>query len=252
MPTALIAEDEHILRSHLRQILADAWPQLSIVGEADDGEQALELFEQLKPDIVFLDIRMPRLTGLEVAREIAGRAQVVFITAYDEYAVAAFEEGAVDYLLKPVAPERVAKLVGRLKLAAETARNPAHERTQALLTAVNRALGRDPDTQWIRATVGSTTRMIAVADVLYFKSDGKYTLVRTANGEALIRKTVQELVAELDPAVFWQIHRSTIIRVDAIDRIVRDGGQNATLWLKALPDNPLVVSRAFLHLFRGN
>jgi len=251
MPTALIAEDEHILRSHLRQTLVEAWPELVIVGEAEDGEQALERFEQLKPDIVFLDIRMPRLTGLEVAREIAGKARVVFITAYDEYAVAAFEEGAVDYLLKPVAPERVAKLVSRLRLADESATSLASESTQALFTAVRRALGREAETQWIRATVGSTTRMIALTDVLYFKSDAKYTVVRTATGEALIRKTIQELLLELNPAVFWQIHRSTIVRVDAIDRIERDGAQGATLWLKALPQTPLVVSRTFVHLFRS-
>lgn len=251
MPTALIAEDEHILRSHLRQRLVDAWPELVIVAEAEDGEQALEHFEQFKPDIVFLDIRMPRLTGLEVARELAGRARVVFITAYDEYAVAAFEEGAIDYLLKPVTPERVAKLVARLKLADESIASSANETTQALLAAVNRALGRGPETQWIRATVGSTTRMIAVADVLFFKSDAKYTVVRTASGEALIRKTIQELLSELDSTVFWQIHRSTIVRVDAIDRIERDGGQSASLWLKALPESPLIVSRAFVHLFRS-
>jgi DNA-binding LytR/AlgR family response regulator len=252
MTSALIAEDEHLLRRHLRQRLSDAWPQLDIVAEAEDGEQALELFERFTPDIVFLDIRMPRLTGLEVARKIAGRAAVVFITAYDEYAVAAFEEGAVDYLLKPIAAERVAKLVSRLKASAALPEEATRAATQTLLKAVNRVLNRDPDTQWIRASIGNTTRMIAMADVLYFKSDGKYTLVRTMRGEALIRKTIQELLAELDPAAFWQIHRGTIVRVDAIDRIERYGTQNATLWLKPLPDSPLVVSRAFVHLFRSH
>jgi DNA-binding LytR/AlgR family response regulator len=252
MPTALIAEDEQLLRRHLRQSLCDAWPQLDIVGEAEDGEQALELFEKLKPDIVFLDIRMPRLNGLEVAKTIAGRATVVFITAHDEYAVAAFEEGAVDYLLKPIAAERVAKLVGRLKTLSTVSAGATREAAQTLLKAVNRALNRDPDAKWIRASIGKTTRMIATADVLYFKSDGKYTLVRTMSGEALIRKTIQDLLMELDPAAFWQIHRGTIVRVDVIDRIERDGTQTGTLWLKPLPNSPLVVSRAFMHLFRSH
>jgi len=251
MVTALIAEDEHILRAHLRQRLLAAWPELSIVGEAENGEQALELFEQHAPQIVFLDIRMPRMSGLEVARELAGRARVVFITAYDEYAVAAFEEGAVDYLLKPVSAERVDKLVQRLKSATSIGEPPMSGVTEALLAAVNQVLGRNPDAHWIRATVGNTTRMISLDDVLYFKSDRKYTVVRTAGGEALIRKTIQELTCELDSSTFWQIHRSTIVRVDAIDRIERDGNQNAQLWLKAMPEVPLVVSRAFVHLFRS-
>ena len=251
MVTALIAEDEHILRAHLRQRLLAAWPELSIVGEAQDGEQALELFQQHAPQIVFLDIRMPRMTGLEVARELAGRTRVVFITAYDEYAVSAFEEGAVDYLLKPVSPERIDKLVQRLKGATSTSAPPLSGVTEALLAAVNQVLGRNPDAHWIRATVGNTTRMIALDDVLFFKSDSKYTLVRTVGSEALIRKTIQELATELDAAIFWQIHRSTIVRVDAIDRVERDGNQNAQLWLKAMPEAPLVVSRAYVHLFRS-
>ena len=244
MPTALIAEDEPMLRAQLRSRLADAWPELAIVAEAENGEQALALFDAHAPDVVFLDIRMPVLTGVDVARQLAGRAHVVFVTAYDEYAVAAFEEGAVDYLLKPVSAERIAKVVARLKdrLAATP---------MDLSTLLAKLAARDGGAlKWVRASLGSAMKMIAVDDVLYFQAEDKYTKVVTTDGEALIKKPIKELYEELDHDAFWQIHRATIVSLRAIARVERDWRDQPLIHLKNRPET-LTVSRTFAHRFKA-
>jgi len=247
-PTALLAEDEPMLRALLRTRLAVAWPELEIVGEAANGDEALALFAARKPDIAFLDIRMPVRSGLEVARELAGACHVVFVTAYDEYAVAAFDEGAVDYLLKPPSPERIAKVVDRLK--ARLAAPPLD--LSALLA---RLAGRDGPAgaaplKWIRASLGPSLRLIAVDDVVYFQAADKYTRVVTADGEALIRKPIKELFDELDQEAFWQIHRGTIVNLRAIGRVDRDWRDQPVIVLKGC-DEKLTVSRTFAHRFKA-
>jgi len=246
MPTALIAEDEPMMRAQLKGRLAQAWPDLEIVAEAENGEEALALVDEKKPDIAFLDIRMPVMSGLDVARELAGRCHVVFVTAYDEYAVAAFDEGAVDYVLKPPMPERIAKVVARLKsrlalapldLTAILAKLAAHEEGAGPL-------------KWIRASLGASMRMIAVDDVLYFRAEDKYTKVVTADGDALIRKPIKELYDALDPDAFWQIHRGTIVSLRAIARIDRDWRGEPVIVLKNR-DEKLAVSRTFAHRFKA-
>lgn len=246
MPTALIAEDEPMLKAQLKARLAEAWPELAIVAEAENGEEAVMLAKEEQPDVVFLDIRMPLLTGLDVAKAIAGGPHVVFVTAYDEYAVAAFEEGAVDYLLKPPTPERIAKVVARLKvrlgtppadLAALLARLAAREVPGATL-------------KWVRASLGSAMRMIAIDDVLYFQSEDKYTKVVTADGDALIRKPIKELYDEVDHEQFWQVHRGTIVNLRAIAKVERDWRDQPVLTLKDRPEK-LTVSRTFAHLFKA-
>ncbi|MFO1398874.1 MAG: LytTR family DNA-binding domain-containing protein [Burkholderiales bacterium] len=247
MTTALIAEDEPMLRAQLAARLAQAWPELAIVAQAAHGGEALELFAIHRPDVVFLDIRMPVRDGLDVARVLAGRCHVVFVTAYDEYAVAAFEEGAVDYLLKPPTPERVAKAVARLQ-----ARLGAPPQDLAALLA--RLAARDPDAgvplKWIRATQGTAMRLIATDEVLYFQAEDKYTKVVTADAEALIRKPIKELYAELDSEAFWQVHRGTIVNLRAIARVERDWRDQPVILLKDRAEK-LVVSRTFAARFKA-
>ena len=246
MPTALIAEDEPMLRAQLKTRLTAAWPELEIVAEAGNGEEALALFDATRPDIVFLDIRMPVLSGLDVARKLAGRCHVVFVTAYDEYAIAAFDEGAIDYVLKPPMPERIAKVVERLK--ARIALAPMD------LTALLAKLGAREDgigpLKWIRASLGASMRMIAVDDVLYFRAEDKYTKVVTADGEALIRKPIKELYEALDSQAFWQIHRGAIVNLRAIERVDRDWRGEPVIALKGR-DEKLAVSRTFAHRFKA-
>jgi DNA-binding LytR/AlgR family response regulator len=246
MTTALIAEDEPMMRAQLKGRLAQAWPELEIVAEAQNGEEALALAEQKRPDIVFLDIRMPVLSGLDVARELGGRCHVVFVTAYDDYAVAAFDEGAVDYVLKPPMPERIAKVVSRLK--ARVAHAPLD------LTAVLAKLASEEPApgplKWIRASLGNSMRMIAADDVLYFRAEDKYTKVVTADGDALIRKPIKDLYEELDQEAFWQIHRSAIVNLRAIARVDRDWRGEPVIVLKGR-DETLAVSRTFAHRFKA-
>ena len=247
-PTALLAEDEPMLRAMLRTRLAAAWPELAIVAEAANGEEALALFAAHRPDIAFLDIRMPVRSGLEVARELAGACHLVFVTAYDEYAVAAFDEGAVDYLLKPPSPERIAKVVVRLK-----ARLSAPPLDLTALLA--RLAERDGSTltaplKWIRASLGPSLRLIAIDDVIYFQAADKYTRVVTADGEALIRKPIKELFDELDQEAFWQIHRGTIVNLRAIARVDRDWRDQPVIVLRGR-DEKLAVSRTFAHRFKA-
>ncbi len=245
MPTALIAEDEPMLAAQLRARLAEAWPELGIVGHAVNGDEALLLARTHRPDIAFLDIRMPGSNGLDVARALCGSAHVVFVTAYDEYAVAAFEEGAVDYLLKPVAADRLAKVVARLK-----ARLRAAPMDLGALLAKLAAQDAPATLRWVRASLGNAMTMIAVDDVLYFQSEDKYTKVVTHDGEGLIKKPIKELYEELDTEAFWQIHRATIVNLNAIARVERDWRDQPVIHLKSRPET-LTVSRTFAHRFKA-
>ncbi|MBL8522751.1 MAG: response regulator transcription factor [Betaproteobacteria bacterium] len=250
--TAILADDEALLREHLREKLATLWPELEIVGEATNGLEAAEMIAKLKPDIAFLDIKMPGQTGIEVAQGIETETRVVFVTAYDQYAVQAFESEAVDYVLKPVSSDRLSRTIARLKKAlAEQA--PMPEMSQ-ILNLLSRAVGGGaaPDNQplrWIRANRGETTYQIAVDEVILFQSDDKYTVVYTANGEHLISKTLAELVRSLDAEQFWQVHRGTLVNVRCVLSSKRDGESRMTLNLKGYA-KPVQVSRAYQHLFR--
>ena len=235
-----------MLRAQLKARLAQAWPELDAIVEAEDGVQALALAAEHAPDVAFLDIRMPGRSGLDVAREIGARCHVVFVTAYDEYAVAAFEEGAIDYVLKPPTPERIAKVVVRLK--ARLAQPPLD-----LTALLARLAQRDPAAgplKWIRASLGNAMQMISVADVVYFRAEDKYTKVVTRDGETLIRTPIKDLYAELDQEAFWQIHRATIVNLDAIARVDRDFRDQPIITLKGRPEK-LVVSRTFAHRFKS-
>ena len=246
MTTVLIAEDEPMLRAQLKARLAQAWPELRCIVEAEDGVQALALVAEHAPAVAFLDIRMPGRTGLEVAREIGDRCHVVFVTAYDEYAVAAFEEGAIDYVLKPPTLERIAKVVTRLK--ARLAQPPLD--LGGLLARLAEREGVGAPLKWIRASLGSAMQMIAVDDVVYFRAEDKYTKVVTRDTEALIRTPIKDLYADLDPEAFWQIHRATIVNLNAIARVERDFRDQPIITLKARPEK-LVVSRTFAHRFKA-
>jgi DNA-binding LytR/AlgR family response regulator len=246
VPRALIAEDEPLLRAQLKARLADAWPELDVIAEAENGEQALELIEEHKPDVVFLDIRMPVRSGIDVARSLGGRFHLVFVTAYDEYAVAAFEEGAIDYVLKPVTPERIAKVVARVRARLA---NPPLDLTGLLARLAERESAQAP-LKWIRASLGATMQMIAVDDVVYFQAEDKYTKVVTDGAEALIKKPIKELFDELDPEAFWQIHRGTIVNLRAIARVERDWRDQPVITLRSRPEK-LTVSRTFAHRFKA-
>jgi DNA-binding LytR/AlgR family response regulator len=243
--TAVIAEDEPMLRAQLKARLTQAWPELVIVGEAENGAEALALVAQHEPDIVFLDIRMPVKSGLEVAAALADECHVVFVTAYDEYAVTAFEQGAIDYILKPVTPERMGKVVERLRRRIES---PPLD----LTTILRQLAERDASgpLRWIKASLGASMSLIAVDDVCYFQAEDKYTKVVTADGEALIKKTIKELFEELDSEYFWQIHRATIVNLRAIAKVERDYRDQPLILLKNRPES-LTVSRSFAHLFKA-
>ena len=272
---AVIADDERLMREQLRARLAEAWPELAVVAEARNGLEAVDLVNQHRPEIVFLDIRMPGLTGVDAARQIAQMAvaddehlpEIVFITAYDQYAVEAFEQGVCDYVLKPAERERLQVTADRIKARlarrdapdadasadrADNAGDPAPP-VQQLLHRLAAQLnpGAAPKyLDWIQASVGQGIQMIPVAEVLFFISDEKYTRVQTASVEALIRKPIKELVDELDPAVFWQIHRSTLVNVKVIAGITRDFRGRQIVALRGHPEK-LEVSRSYAHLFKG-
>jgi DNA-binding LytR/AlgR family response regulator len=254
MPTAIIADDERLMRDQLRMRLSQAWPELEIVGEAKNGDEAIELVDQLHPDLTFLDIRMPGKTGMDAAREIGDKSRIVFVTAYDQYAVEAFERGAIDYLLKPTELDRLKVTVDRLK---ERLAKPAAggESVNASVTAMLSQLAekiaapRPKFLQWIQASIGQDLRMIPVEEILFFKSDEKYTCVQTEKFEALIRKPVRDLADELDPSLFWQIHRATLVNVNAIEGVTRDIRGRHLVLVKGRPEK-LEVSRSFLHLFK--
>jgi DNA-binding LytR/AlgR family response regulator len=244
-PTALIAEDEVVLREELRGHLADLWPELKIVALAASGIETLQLLERHAPDVVFLDIQMPHLNGLEVARQIEGRSHVVFVTAFDAHAVAAFEQGAVDYVLKPYDVARLAVAVRRVKQRLGT----VSQSLDCLLRELASVAQPREHLHWINASLGNDVRLITVDDVLYFQADTKYTRVVTADGEALIRRALRELQDQLDPDHFWTIHRSTIVNANAIAGVTRDFRGRVTVRLKSRPEK-LPVSEAHEHLFR--
>jgi len=245
-PTAVLAEDEPLLADELADLLQALWPQLEIVARVGDGVAALTAIEAHQPDVAFLDIHMPLLTGIEVARQIAGRCHVAFITSYDEHALEAFDAGAMDYVLKPPTAARLAATVQRLKTRLQ---QPPIDLRQALKDIADRTPVAPRYLQWINASRGAAVRLITVEEILYFKSDLKYTLVVTADTEALIKKTIKNLTGELDPTMFWQVHRSTVVNVHAIDSVIRDDRGNLTLRLKQRPET-LPVSEAYHNLFQ--
>ena len=253
--TALIADDEEPMRDMLRKRLHEAWPELEIVAEAGNGIEAIALAGQYQPDIVFLDIRMPGLTGIEAARMLFNRCHIVFITAYDQYAIEAFEQGALDYLLKPVNLERLKTTCTRLQSRLGKTPNNIERQLSQLLqqTGSSRAPGgAAPQAEylhWIQAQVGNSLRMISTKEVLFFRADEKYTRVQTAQGEFLIRKTLKELEDELDPHEFWRIHRSTLVRVDAIAEVTRDLRGRQMVRVRNSSEE-LEVSRGNTHLFQ--
>jgi DNA-binding LytR/AlgR family response regulator len=243
-PTAVIADDEPLLRDGLRSALAQAWPELSIVAEASNGREAIHAVREHRPDFAFLDIEMPLMNGLEAAREIRNLAHVVFVTAYERYAVEAFDRGAVDYVLKPAAVERLADTVGRLRSRLGTA-----PRLDTLVDELARRLAPAPaPLQWLQASLGNTLKLVNVDDVVYFRSDTKYTRVVTSEGEALVKKSLRDLVAELDPKHFWQVHRGTIVNIRAIASVT-NLGEGREITLRDRPER-LEVSRTFAHLFK--
>jgi len=250
MTTALIADDEPHLATYLQSLLAKAWPELQVVAVAKNGIEAAERIAALQPDVAFLDIKMPGLSGLDVAQGIEGATRVVFVTAFDEFAVAAFEQQALDYVLKPVKAERLARTVERLKAAAEAPAEDARLATalQRLLSAP-KAAATGP-LRHIRASQGDLVHQIDVAEVLYFHADDKYTCVRTAAGEHLIRTTITELAALLDPARFQQIHRSTIVNLDHLAGTRRDELSRLFVRVRGRGEE-LPVSRAYVHLFKA-
>ena len=243
---AVIAEDEPVLRGELRDTLAKIWPELVICAEAEDGIEALRALSEHTPDILFLDIQMPGISGLEVAKQASGKCHVAFVTAYDKYAVAAFEQGAVDYVMKPFSAARLAATVARLKEKVASA--PAN------LDGILKALadvtkGQKEYLRWIAASQGSDLRLITVEEICYFQADNKYTLVVTPQQESLIRRPIRELIDELDPQVFWQIHRSTLVNVNAIAGVTRDMGGHLRVKLKERRET-LSVSEPYMHLFK--
>jgi DNA-binding LytR/AlgR family response regulator len=249
-PTAVVAEDEATLRHELIEQLGKLWPELSIVAEAADGVQALRLLDEFQPDLLFLDIEMPGATGLDVARQVGGRSHVVFVTAYDQYAVAAFDQGAVDYLLKPLVPARLFTAISRLKQRLQQGQAPVELGSvlEQLGARASGAAARAP-LRWINASVGQALKLITVDEVLYFQSDNKYTRVVTREGEALIRKPLKELVDELDAQQFWQIHRSTLVNAMAVAAVTRDFRGRMQVKLKHR-DEALLVAESYVHLFK--
>ncbi|HEY6645047.1 LytTR family DNA-binding domain-containing protein [Povalibacter sp.] len=254
-PTALLADDEPLLRDALERMLLREWPDLRIVAQARNGREAVELFESHLPDICFLDVHMPGMTGIEAARHIGRRAHLVFVTAYDQYAVQAFSQGVLDYLVKPVEPARLADTVARLQerlRAAQPALN-----TDALLQQLTQALRPDSSPaplRWIRASIGPTVRLIPTEDIDYLRSDEKYTRVawRDDSGapqEAIVRTPLKELIAQLDPSQFVQVHRSAAVNLQAIRHVIRGENETADIHIKGR-DEVLPVSRSYLHLFR--
>jgi DNA-binding LytR/AlgR family response regulator len=257
--TALIADDEPLLREALARLLASAWPELEIVAQARNGREAIERFEAHRPEVCFLDVQMPGKTGVEAAQHIGRRAHLVFVTAFDQYAVQAFAQGALDYLVKPVEPARLAETVARLQERLRAA-TPALD-PQALLQQLAKLLnpGVDPESapaglRWLRASVGPTVRLIAVQDVDYLRADEKYTQVawRDEGGEAreaVIRTALKELIPQLDAAQFAQVHRSVVVNLRAISHVTRGANETADIHLKGRTE-VLPVSRTYLHLFR--
>jgi len=247
MTRALIADDEPHLALYLKEQLQLLWPELDIVHIARNGVEAAERIEQLEPELAFLDIQMPGLSGLEVAQGIEGDTRVVFVTAYDTYAVQAFDHCALDYLLKPLKTERLARTIERVKA---TLAAPPDARLSQALQQLTRGPAAPARLRFVRAGQGELVHQIAVSDVLYFHADDKYTVVQTASGEHLIRTTIAELSEQLDPEQFWQVHRSTLVNLDYLAGTRRDESSRLFLRIKGHA-RELRVSRAYVHLFRA-
>jgi DNA-binding LytR/AlgR family response regulator len=245
VPNAIIAEDEAVLRGELRARLAELWPELVISAEASDGPGATRAFDAHAPDILFLDIQMPGMTGLEVARLASGKCHVVFVTAFDKYAVAAFEQGAVDYVMKPFSSARLAETVARLKDRLRD--RPAN--LDGILSLLAAKARNGEHLRWVTASKGNNLSIITVEQICYFRADNKYTMVMTADSEALIRRPIKELAEAVDPNVFWQIHRSTLVNINAIAGVTRDFRGHLSVRLKQRKET-LPVSESYTHLFK--
>ncbi len=248
-PTAIIAEDELPQRQELRTLLSELWPELNVVAECEDGLSALEALEQHRPQVALLDIRMPGVSGLEVARAAGPQCHVIFITAYEEYALRAFDQGAIDYLLKPVARERLSLAIDR---ARSRLSDGTHVDIAALIDRVQArlGLGGKQGVRWITASVGNTVRMFSIDEVLFFQAQDKYTRVVTADSEGHIRTPLKDLAAALDSETFWQVHRSVIVRVGAIRAVEKGEDGKLQLTVRGRED-VLPVSSTFQHRFRG-
>ncbi|TBR40780.1 response regulator transcription factor [Dyella terrae] len=254
--TALIADDEPLLRDALARQLAVAWPELDIVAQARNGREAIALFEQWKPHVCFLDVHMPGITGVEAAHHMGERTHLVFVTAFDQYAVQAFAEGALDYLVKPVEATRLDATVARIKARLHASQPALHTDQLLRKLATQLASSAAPAyLRWIRAQVGQQVRLIPVEDIDYLRSDTKYTRI-ACRGEpvpardALVTTPLKELAAQLDPALFAQVHRSVIVNLRAVSHVTRGDNDTADIHLKDRPD-VLPVSRAYRHLFRA-
>ena len=254
MTTAIIAEDEPILRAQLKSKLGKLWPELNIVADVGDGEAALEAIGEHQPQLAFLDIQMPEMTGVEVARSLVAnpalRCHIVFVTAFDQYAIEAFETGAIDYVLKPYSDERLKAAVDRLKQRLSIVPAPPPQNLEALLAHLAVKLNpQNEKLKWIKASIGANLRLIPIEDVLFFQSDEKYTLVATKEFDALIKTPIKEILDGIDAEKFWQIHRSTIVNAASIEAVTRDFRGQATVKVKGRKEN-LTVSRPFSHLFK--
>ncbi len=251
MPTALLLEDEPLLRENLRSALHKLWPELQIDFETGDGDEALARLLASPPDIAFLDIRVPGTSGLDIARRFSSKVHVVFVTAHQDFAIEAFERGAVDYVLKPVNLARLATTVERLKGKVTQPPRDVREVIERIEPqAAAGGAGKPEPTRWLQATVGNQTKLITIREVLYFQSDSKYTRVVRAHDEALIRKSLVDLLETIDVNQFWQIHRGTLVNTEFIESVVRDGFGGLELVLKGRSER-LKVSRSFRHLFKG-
>jgi len=243
---AVVAEDEPVLRSELKEMLAKLWPELVICAEAGDGIEALQALSKHVPNIMFLDIQMPGMSGLEVAKQASGKCHVVFVTAFDKYAVAAFEQGALDYVMKPFSLPRLATTVARLRLAV----NSTPAKFDGLIETLTRiAKGTQEYLRWINASHGNELRLITVDEICYFKADSKYTLVVTPDKESLIRRPIKELAEAVDPQIFWQIHRGILVNVNAIAGVSREIGGQLFVRLKRRKET-LPVSEPYFYLFK--
>ena len=253
--TAIIAEDEPILRAQLKAKLAKLWPALKILADVGDGEAALEAIAELKPRLAFLDIQMPEMTGVEVAKSLAAnrdiKCHIVFVTAFDQYAVDAFDAGAIDYVLKPYSDDRLQTAIARLQeRLGDSPTAGAPQNLEALVAHLSAKLNPQSEKlKWIKANIGANLRLIPIEDVLFFQSDEKYTLVATKEFDALIKTPIKEILDGIDAEKFWQIHRSTIVNSSAIDAVSRDFRGQATVKVKGRKEN-LTVSRPFSHLFK--
>lgn len=256
-PTALIADDEPLLREQLVANLARLWPELRIAAQARNGREAVELFDELRPQVVFLDVHMPGMNGVDAARCIGRRAELVFVTAFDRYAVEAFAQGALDYLVKPIEEPRLLDTVQRLQARLHNSSEALRPELDALLERLAAQMaeqrrersGTRPYLQWIKASVGNVVRLIGIEQVLYLRADAKYTVVAWEGGEALIRTSIRELADALDPERFVQVHRAAIVNLAHVDRFSHGPGESGEVHLKGRSEC-LAVSRSYVHLFR--